>query len=98
MHDSKRELLSLMPEELEAWMLENGEPKYRAKQMFPQLHRGISPDEMTNIGKALRQNIAEAFVCNLPVVELKLVSALDGTVKYLFALSDGNCVDSVVMR
>ena len=98
MHDGKRELLSLMPEELEAWMLENGEPKYRAKQMFPQLHRGISPDEMTNIGKALRQKIAEAFVWNLPVVERKLVSALDGTVKYLFALSDGNCVESVVMR
>ncbi len=98
MNDQKRELLSLMPEELEAWMAENGEPKYRAKQIFPQLHRGVMPDEMTNIGAALRQKLAAAFVWHLPAVERKLVSALDGTVKYLFSLSDGNCVESVVMR
>ena len=94
----KRELLSLAPSELEAWMLSVGEPKYRAAQLFPQLHKGVSPDEVTTLGKSLRQKLAESFFYHLPVVEQKLVSSLDGTVKYLFALADGHCVESVVMR
>ncbi len=96
--ETRQELLSLLPHELEAWMLSQGEPKYRARQLFPQLHRGLSPDEMSNLGKRLQQKLRDAFFWHLPVVEQKLVSALDGTVKYLFALSDGNCVESVVMR
>ena len=98
MTNTKPELLSLLPEELEALMLQLGEAKYRAAQIFPQLHRGLSPDEMTNLGKALRQKIAEAAFWHLPTVKRKLISALDGTVKYLFSLSDGNCVESVVMK
>ena len=94
----KRELLALTPAELEAWMLSVDEPKYRAKQLFPQLHKGFSPDEVTTIGKKLQQKIRDAFDYHLPQVELKLVSALDGTVKYLFSLADGNCVESVVMK
>lgn len=93
-----RELLSMRYEELEALMLELGEPKYRAAQLFPQLHRGISPDEMTNIGKLLREKLNAVAYWYLPQVERKLVSSLDETVKYLFALSDGNCVESVVMK
>ncbi len=95
---SKRELLSLDLLQLEEWLLSAGEPKYRAKQLFPQLHKGLSPDEMTNLGKRLQQKLRDAFWWHLPVVERKLVSAIDGTVKYLFSLSDGNCVESVVMR
>lgn len=94
----KPELLSLFPEEIEQWMIDHGEPKYRAKQIFPQLHRGLSIDEMTNIGKALREKLCEHFTVSLPTVERKLVSALDGTIKYLFSLADGNCVESVVMK
>lgn len=97
-NNSKRELLSLEMHELEEWMQEAGEPKYRAKQLFPQLHKGYSPDEMTNLGKRLQQKLRDAFVWHLPVVEQKLVSKIDGTVKYLFSLRDGNCVESVVMR
>ena len=93
-----RELLALLPEELEAWVVSVGEPKFRAKQIFPQLHRGLSPDEMTNLGNKMQEKLREAFTCHLPTVEEKLVSALDGTVKYLFGLSDGNCVESVVMK
>ncbi|MBQ7335782.1 MAG: 23S rRNA (adenine(2503)-C(2))-methyltransferase RlmN [Clostridia bacterium] len=96
--NEKKELLSLMPDELEAWMLSVGEAKFRARQIFPQLHRGLSPDEMTNIGKDLREKLHSAFRWHLPTVEQKLVSALDGTVKYLFGLADGNCVESVVMK
>ena len=98
MTTTKTELLSLLPEELEKLMTELGEAKYRAAQIFPQLHRGVSPDDMTNLGKALRQKLSEAAHWHLPMIERKLVSALDGTVKYLFSLSDGNCVESVVMK
>ena len=98
MTNTKTELLSLMPQELEALMLELGEAKYRATQIFPQLHRGISPDEMTNLGKGLRQKLSEVACWHLPQIRRKLVSAIDGTVKYLFSLSDGNCVESVVMK
>ncbi len=97
-NESKRELLSMETWELEEWMLSAGEAKYRAKQIFPQLHKGLSPDEMTNLGKRLQQKLRDAFVWHLPIVEQKLVSAIDGTVKYLFGLADGNCVESVVMK
>ena len=93
-----QDLLSLLPGELEALLLAVGEPKYRAGQMFPQLHRGVSPDEMTNVGKKTRAALATMAEYHLPGVRRKLVSALDGTVKYLFELRDGHCVESVVMR
>ncbi|MBO5897991.1 MAG: 23S rRNA (adenine(2503)-C(2))-methyltransferase RlmN [Clostridia bacterium] len=96
--NKKAELLSLTPDELRALLVSLGEPKYRADQIFPQLHRGLSPDAMTNVGKITRQKLAEAADYHLPRIEQKLVSAIDGTVKYLFALADGNCVESVVMR
>ena len=94
----KPSLLSLSVEELEEWMLAEGEAKYRAKQIFPQLHRGITPDEMTNLGKKLQEKLRASFSWHLPVVEQKLVSTIDGTVKFLFGLHDGNCVESVVMK
>ena len=94
----QKELLSLTPEELRAFLASLDEPAYRADQMFPQMHRGISPDEMTNLPLSLREKLRALSVWNLPAVQKKLVSAIDGTVKYLFSLSDGNCVESVVMR
>ena len=98
LNNDKKELLSLLPDELVELMAEIGEPKYRAAQMFTQLHRGLSPDEMTNIGKKTREKLMEVASYHLPQIERKLVSAIDGTTKYLFSLSDGHCVESVVMR
>ena len=95
---NKRELLSLDIAELEEWFEAEGEAKYRAKQLFPQLHRGLSPAQMSNLGKRLQEKLAASFWWHLPVVEQKLVSAIDGTVKYLFGLADGHCVESVVMK
>ncbi len=92
------DLLSLLPADLEALLLSIGEPKYRASQIFPQLHRGISPEMMTNIGKKTREKLAAVAEYHLPSVRRKLISSLDGTVKYLFELWDGHCVESVVMR
>ena len=95
---NKPELLGLFPDELRDYMISLGEPKYRAGQIFPQLHRGIAPADMTNLPKATRQKITETADYHLPEIRRKLVSAIDGTVKYLFSLADGNCVESVIMR
>ena len=95
---AKQNILSLLPYELEALMAELGEPKYRALQLFEGLHKGLSPEEITNVGKRTREKLCEVVTYHLPVVERKLVSSLDGTVKYLFGLSDGHSVESVVMR
>jgi len=96
--EEKKELLSLDKSELSALLADLGEPRYRAEQIFTQLHRGISPDEMTNIGKQTKRKLAEVAFYHLPLVRKKLVSALDGTIKYLFELSDGHSVESVVMH
>ena len=96
--DTKKDLLSLLPHELEELVLSLGEPKYRAKQLFAPMHKGIAPAQISNVGKALISKLEACAAYSLPTVRKKLVSALDGTVKYLFGLSDGNSVESVVMR
>ncbi len=94
----KIDLLSMLPSELEEFILSLGEPKYRAKQLFSGMHKGVTPDNITNIGKATKQKLNDASYYYLPQIKRKLVSALDGTVKYLFLMRDGNCVESVVMK
>ena len=96
--EEKQDLLSLDKAELETLLLSIGEPRYRAAQMFSQLQHGRAPEEMTNIGKQTREKLAAVAVYSLPRVRQKLVSALDGTVKYLFELADGHCVESVLMH
>lgn len=91
-------ILSYTPDELKALMSEIGEPSYRAGQIFSQLHKGIALDEMTNVGKATKEKLSRAVDVRFPSVRRKLVSRLDGTVKYLFSLTDGNCIESVVMK
>ncbi|MBO7303109.1 MAG: 23S rRNA (adenine(2503)-C(2))-methyltransferase RlmN [Clostridia bacterium] len=95
---NKTDLLSLYPDELTELVLSIGEPKYRANQIFTQIHKGISPEDITNIGKETKRKLSEISYFSLPKIRLKLVSAIDGTVKYLFELSDGNTVESVVMK
>ncbi len=95
----KTDLLSLSVSELEKFVTEElGEPKYRAKQIFTNIHRGVPPSEITNLSKALRQKLKEKCEYRMPEIERKLVSKLDGTVKYLFRLIDGNCIETVVMK
>ncbi|MBQ7293240.1 MAG: 23S rRNA (adenine(2503)-C(2))-methyltransferase RlmN [Clostridia bacterium] len=95
---TKIDLLSLDKDELTEFFIQIGEPKYRASQLFTQMHKGLLLDEITNISKATKAKISELASYSLPVIEQKLVSAIDGTVKYLFGLCDGNCIESVVMR
>lgn len=91
-------ILSYTPDELKSLMGEIGEPAYRAGQIFSQLHKGIALSEMTNVGKSTKEKLSKVVDCSFPEVKRKLVSAIDGTVKYLFSLSDGNCIESVVMK
>ncbi|MBE6534125.1 MAG: 23S rRNA (adenine(2503)-C(2))-methyltransferase RlmN [Ruminococcaceae bacterium] len=95
---NKADLLSLYPDELTSLVLSIGEPKYRANQIFTQIHKGISPENISNISKVTKRKLAEISYFALPQIRLKLVSSIDGTVKYLFELSDGNTVESVVMK
>ena len=84
--------------ELKEYITSSGEKAFRTGQIFSWIHSGIeSPDEMTNIPVSLRQKLSSDFEIFLPEVFKKLVSKLDGTVKYLFRLSDGNIIESVVM-
>ena len=86
-------------DELIAYLKELGEPKFRAEQIFTWLHKGVcSYDEMTNLSKATRLKLSEKTYISTLKIRLKLVSELDGTIKYLFELPDGNCIESVVMR
>ena len=78
---------------------ELGQPQFRAKQVYTWLHKGVrSYEEMTNLPKALREVLAEKYPLHIPEVVRKQESQLDGTIKYLWKLSDGNCVETVLMR
>ena len=92
------DLYSMTEEELLSYLLSLGEPKYRAKQVFTALHSGTPLAEITTLPKKLRERLAEEVSDTLPKVEEKLVSAIDGTVKYLFRLYDGEHIESVLMR
>lgn len=95
MKDIKSMTLAELTEDLAAL----GEPKFRAGQVYTWLHRGArSFDEMTNLSKALREKLAAQYELTCPTVARRLQSARDGTIKYLWRLSDGNCVESVLMR
>ena len=92
-------LKSMTLPELSAALKELGQPAFRAKQVYTWLHRGVrSYDEMTNLPKNLREELAERFPICPPQVVRRQESARDGTIKYLWQLSDGNCVETVLMR
>ena len=95
----KKDILSLLPGEIEAELTSLGEPRFRAKQIFSWLHRGVRDfEQMTNLPKALREKLKEHFCLWQPQVLKKQVSRIDGTIKYLWELHDGNAVETVVMQ
>ena len=76
-----------------------GQPAFRAKQVYTWLHKGVrSYEEMTNLPKALRDTLAEKYPIDAPEVVRRQESKKDGTIKYLWKLADGNCVETVLMR
>lgn len=93
------DLKSMNLEELTSFFKELGEPAFRAKQVFQWMHRGATSfDEMSNLSKALREKLTDQCYLTKPQVERKQVSAIDGTIKYLWRLMDGNCIETVLMR
>lgn len=83
--------------ELEELFSSWGEPKYRAKQVFEWISRGVNPCNMTNIPKSLREKLDTLPFGTVEIVK-RLVSQKDGTVKYLFKLFDGNLIEGVLMK
>jgi 23S rRNA (adenine2503-C2)-methyltransferase len=85
--------------ELSALFKEMGQPGFRAKQVYTWLHKGVRTyEEMTNLPQNLRAQLAQRYPICPPEVVRKQESAKDGTIKYLWRLSDGNCVETVLMR
>ena len=93
-----QDILSLLPEELAVTVKEMGQPAYRAGQIFRHMTEGTPFAEMSTLPKSLRAALAERFEWRLPTLEDMLVSPSDGTVKYLFRLLDGECIESVLMK
>ena len=93
------DIKSMTLEEITGALREMGEPAFRGKQVFTWLHRGaVSFDAMSNLSKALREKLAAAYTITAPKVACKQVSRLDGTMKYLWELGDGNCIETVLMH
>ena len=94
-----RDIKAMLPDEIADALAALGEPKYRAKQIFQWLARGVeSFDEMTDLSKKLRETLKQEFYITELKMLRKQVSAIDGTIKYLWELPDGNAVETVVMR
>ena len=92
-------LKSMTLAEVTAALKEMGQPAFRGKQVYTWLHKGVrSYDEMSNLSKDLRSALAQKYPIAAPEVVRKQESARDGTIKYLWRLSDGNCVETVLMR
>ena len=96
----KVDIKSMDITELQELLQELGEPKFRAKQLFDWLHakQVDSFAEMTNLSKSLREKLGETAAINGVKIVRRLVSQIDGTRKYLFALSDGAIIESVLMK
>ena len=92
-------LKSMTLPEITAALKALGQPAFRGKQVYTWLHKGVrSYEEMTNLPKSLRDSLAQQYPLYAPVAVRKQESQRDGTIKYLWQLQDGNCVETVLMR
>jgi len=97
---AKMDIKSLTLPGLADWLAELGEPKYRASQIFTWLHRRGAGEfaEMSDLSLPLREKLSQKAYINSIMIQKKLVSEVDGTVKYLYELSDGNFIEAVLMH
>lgn len=95
-----RHLYDMTFQDMESWLKELGEPKYRAEQVFQWLYqrRVQSVDEMTNLSKTLRQKLMETTVLQISEEVTRQVSKVDATVKFLLSWPDQVTVETVLMR
>ncbi|MFV0314493.1 MAG: 23S rRNA (adenine(2503)-C(2))-methyltransferase RlmN [Anaerotignum sp.] len=96
----KVDLKSMDLKEIELFLAELGEPKFRSKQLFQWIHQKqvLSFDEMTNLSKSLRDKLQHNATIGVVEVVRRLVSEIDGTRKYLFALENESVIESVLMK
>ena len=95
----KPSIYSLTRQGMQEWILEQGEKKFRADQIWEWLYRKRVQtfEEMTNLSKDLIAKLNEQFVVN-PLKQRIVQESADGTVKYLFELPDGMLIETVLMR
>ena len=95
----KPSIYSLTRQTMQEWVLEQGEKKFRADQIWEWLYRKRvqSFEEMTNLSKDLIARLNDQFVVN-PLKQRIVQESADGTVKYLFELPDGMLIETVLMR
>ena len=94
-----KHLKSMTIPEIGEVLKELNQPAFRARQVYSWLHKGVkSYEEMTNLPKTLRDTLASRYPICAPEMVRKQESKNDGTIKYLWKLSDGNCVETVLMR
>ncbi len=95
----KIDIKSMEIDELTSFLGDLGEPKFRAKQIFKWLHSGVTDfDKMSDIKKSLRDKLKElCYIADVEIVQ-KYISKIDGTVKYLYRLFDGELIESVLMK
>ena len=100
MQQEKTDIKSMNLDELKSYMESIGEKTFRAKQLYQWMHekQAASFDEMTNLSKSLQEKLKKECHFVSLKQEAVQVSKLDGTRKYLFALDDGNVIESVLMR
>ena len=92
------ELTGMTCVELTEWVREQGYPPFRGKQIFRWIHQGADFPEMTNLSVEMREKLLQTAVAQPVRIRLERKSPADGTVKFLYELKDGNCVEGVLMR
>ena len=91
------ELTGMPAAELSAWVKEQGMPAFRGKQIFRWIHQGADFDAMTNLPLAMREQLKQQAIAQpVEIIDMRQ-SKIDETVKFLFGLRDGNCVEGVLM-
>lgn len=98
MDNNHTQLLGMTPEELGAFFKAQGQPAFRAKQVFAWLHQGVPFEGMSNLPKALRETLAQTCIDNPVRIIETIQSKLDGTVKLLYRLPDDHVIEGVLMR
>ena len=96
--EKRADLLSMTLAELKEYIKTLGEPSFRAGQIYQWICKGADFSEMTNLSASLREKLAASAVLNYPAIEARYASSLDSTIKYLYRLSDGQLIESVLME
>lgn len=94
-----KNILDYSLEELSSWFEQNNEKKFRAKQVFSWIYKGIyNFSEMKNIPNSLSDKLNNNFTVDIPKIEKQYISSIDGTRKFLYEFKDGNIIECVVMK